>query len=142
MGTTSKEDNNFIYAIGKEETKMDFKKVAKKMTTASPVMEGRTKVSMDTLIQRGGEVTITEFDFMHDSNKGESYPVFTTKEYPGEFCFGGTVLMNICEAWVARFEGDIERCSNELKASGGVQMKFTKGKTKNGRDCTTVTVIE
>lgn len=126
---------------------MDFKSVARKQTTASPVMEGRDKVSMEELIKRGGIVTVNEFDFMQETDRrtGEVkvYPVFSTVEYPNEFCFGGIVLKNICDAWMDSFgSNNTDEVSKALKESGGVRMKFTPGKTKDGRQCTNIDILD
>ena len=122
-----------------------FSDIAKKATTLSPLMEGRTKISTDDIIVAyPNGVTLTEFDIVPGiSQNGEpnSYPVFLFKEDPTKFYCGGTVLGNIAASWVEGTGGDIDGASAELKATGGVAVKLVKGKTRRGNSVTSVQIL-
>ena len=124
---------------------MNFREMAKKETTLSRVMENRDKVSMDEIMNNyPGGVTITEFDFIHSTDKKgnpTTYPVCAIKENENICFFGGSVLSKICMAWVDGYNGDVDLTSDELKKSGGVKMKFEKTTTKNGNNLTGVTIL-
>lgn len=122
-----------------------FVRIAQKETTLSELMEGRTKISMDDVIAKYPDgVTITEFDFINGTNKkGEAvmFPVLAFAENEKECFFGGAVINKICLAWVADNGGDVDGTSGELKAAGGVKMKFRKTTTKGGNNLVAVDVI-
>lgn len=117
-----------------------FSSIARKATTLSPIMAGREKIQMDELINQYPEgVTIVGFDII--TTNADSFPVFIFSEDSQKFAFGGTILHNIIDEWVGSFEGDIEKCSNELEKSGGVKLKFYKSRTKSGNNVTLVEVL-
>ena len=114
---------------------VDFRNIAIESTTLSPIMDGRTRLSMDDVISSyPNGVTVDGFDIIH-------YSVVTFAEDSDKFFFGGKVLTNIVNGWIAVFEGDIEKASSALKDSGGVKMQFAHGRTKNGNNLTTVKII-
>ena len=120
---------------------VDFRNIAIESTTLSPIMDGRTRLSMDDVISSyPNGVTVDGFDIINDSKNGD-YSVVTFSEDSNKFFFGGKVLTNIVHGWVAVFEGDIEKASSALKDSGGVKMQFSHGRTKNGNNLTTVKII-
>ena len=117
-----------------------FTEIARKATTLSPVMENRDKTTVDDIIANYPEgVTIIEFDIINTSL--DSFPVFVYAEDITKFCFGGTILHNIFDDFVAKFDGDIEAASNALKAAGGVKMAFSKSRTKNGNNITLPKIV-
>ena len=122
-----------------------FAQIATRATTISPLIEGRTKISVSDVIKRYPEgVTITGFDMVAgiDNNGAPSnYPVLIFAEDDKSFMFGGLVMKNVCLAWLEHFDGDVETCSAALKANGGVKVAFERSKTKNGRDVTVVKVL-
>lgn len=122
-----------------------FSDMAKKATTLSPLMEGRTKISTDDLIAAfPNGITLIEFDIVPGVNQqgqATSYPVFLFKEDPSRFYCGGTVLANIATAWVEDGGGDIDGASAELRSTGGVRVKLVKGKTRRGNSVTSVQII-
>ena len=108
-----------------------FATVARKVTTLSPLMEGKEKIDNDDIIREYKEgITVTGFDFI--TTDGDTYPVLVFDEDSNKFFFGGAVMNNICQGWSAMFDGDIEKANDELSASGGVKIKFSKSKTKSG----------
>lgn len=122
-----------------------FANLARKATTLSPIIEGKTKISVSDIIATYPDgITIDGFDMINGSDQnGEpsTYPVFTFIEDNTRFGFGGAVLKNIVNSWLAAFDGDVESCAKALSANGGVKLKFAQGKTKGGRPVTTIEVI-
>lgn len=120
---------------------VDFRNIAIESTTLSPIMDGRMRLSMDDVISSyPSGVTVNGFDIIHDSKNGD-YAVVTFAEDSDKFFFGGKVLTNIVNRWIAAFDGDIEKASSALRDSGGVKMQFSHGRTKNGNNLTTVKII-
>lgn len=120
---------------------INFREIARKELTLSPLMAGRTQIKTEDLI--GQVVTVTEFDFATlDGSDGEkkTYPVMLLKEYPDRYYNGGMLLMKLCMAWAAVAD-DVESASEELKNSGGVQLKFRSTRTKAGNNLTSVDVL-
>ena len=122
-----------------------FANLARKATTLSPIIEGKTKISVSDIIATYPDgITIDGFDMINGTDQnGEAstYPVFTFIEDSARFGFGGAVLKNIVNSWLAAFDGDIESCTKALAANGGVKLKFAQGRTKSGRNVTTIEVI-
>ena len=122
-----------------------FANIARKATTLSPIIEGKTKISVGDIIENyPNGITVTAFDMVSGTDQNgnpDMYPVFVFAEDTNRFGFGGHVFKNICEAWIANFEGDIETCSKALEANGGVKLRFAQARTKAGRNVTTIEVI-
>lgn len=118
-----------------------FAALAKEATSLSEIMKGKIKVDVEDLY--GEEITINGFDFLTMTDKsGESkeFAVCTYAEDENAFFFAGTVLTKICKAWVAGSD-DIDQANEALKEEGGVVIKMSKGKTKNGNKITTVDIL-
>ena len=111
------------------------KDYAKKRMTLSPLMEGKEKVEIDDIV--GQELTLTDFDIVHNRSKGETYSVCLFKELEGQFAFGGLVLTDLCLGFIEEF-GSIEDANNTLMDEGGLKIKLTKEiskqKDENGRN--------
>lgn len=122
-----------------------FATLAKRATTLSTIMEGRDKLNTDEVIKKYPDgITITEFDIVTtpDQNGNPStYPIIAFAEDNTKFIYGGKAIMDMVTMWLANFEGDVETTSNALKAAGGVKVKMTSAKTKQGRNFTRVDVI-
>lgn len=120
---------------------MSFREIAAKTLSLSDLMAGREKVTTDELI--GKTVTVTEFDFATITDRGEekTFPVLLFKELPDKYYCGGTLLAKMCMAWAAEYDGDVAAASNALADEGGVQIRFTAGKTKSGNNLTNITVL-
>lgn len=118
----------------------NFREAAKAETTMSELMQGREKVTTDYIIRNYPTgVTIVEFDMI--TTEGKTFPVLAFREDDKKFFMGGTVITNICLSWVKAFEGDIKGASEALKASGGVTMILSAGRTKKGNNVTNVQVL-
>lgn len=128
-----------------------FKKVAEDQTVLCPLMSGRTKISTDEIVNK--EVTIVEFGFapkfddagakIYDELTGEvdTFGVVVFEEFPEYYYCAGTVLTKVCDAWAAAYNGSAEAASADLKAQGGVKVRFESGKTKSGRSLTTAVFL-
>ena len=121
-----------------------FTDLAVKATTLSPIMENRDKISVREIIsQYPNGITINGIDMVTSKDtygNDATYPVFTFKEDPTKFGFGGAIFKSIVESWIAAFNGSIDDVNTNLKLvdGGGCKCRFSHGKTKNGRDCTIV----
>lgn len=122
-----------------------FAELARKATVLSPIIEGKTKISVGDIIATYPEgITITDFDMVTSTDKDgnpDTYPVFVFSEDTSRFGFGGSVFKNICDNWIEHFDGDIETCAKALQAGGGVKMIFAQARTKSGRNVTTIKVV-
>lgn len=121
---------------------MNFRDLAKKQTTLSVIMEGRTKVKTEYLINTYPDgFTIDGFDFITSKKTGEKYPVFKIAEDDKIFCNAGTILTRIFTEFVEQFKGDVDGASRELKRQGGLKVKLGVGTTAAGDTLTTVEII-
>lgn len=123
-----------------------FANLARKATTLSPIIEGKTKIAVSGIVSNYPDgITVDNFDVISgtDPNTGQdtTYSVFTFLEDSTKFGFGGKIMTDICISWISAFDGDVEACSKALKANGGVKLKFAQGRTKAGRNVTTIDVI-
>ena len=122
---------------------MSFKDTAKKVTSGSFITEGREKIDMEDVIRLYGKkgVTILGCDMLTDS-KGKPFGAFAFKEDVNKFFFGGQILNEIAEKWVADYDGDYKAMSEALADEGGVKVLLGSKKSKNGNTYTTVEVVE
>ena len=118
----------------------NFRESAMNSTLLSALQNNRAKISTDGLIERFPDgITVNAFDFATVQDK--TFAVVTFLEDDGMYYNGGTVLTKMCLAWAAAFDGDPESASIALAKAGGVKLKFTEAKTKNGNNVTTITVV-
>lgn len=122
-----------------------FTKLAKKATTLSYIMEGREKIKISDVINLYPDgITITEFDMVttpDNNGVASTYPVLAFSEDDTRFIYGGKAIKDMCTMWLANFDGDVEATSQALKAAGGVKIKLSSQRTKNGNNFTRVDVI-
>ena len=117
----------------------NFRDRARKATSLSELMSGKTRITTDEMIQQFPQgFTISDFDIIRDSQK--EYPVFVIKENTDICFFGGLVLMNMVNDWLEGYES-VEKCREDFRSEGGVPIKMTTGKTKNGNNITRVEVL-
>lgn len=118
-----------------------FTKMAKKATVISRVLENREKISVEDIMRDyPNGVTLTDFDLISLDNV--TFPVFAIAENPAVAFFGGIVLNKIVANWLGAYDGDLEQCATDLRASGGVKIRLSKGKTKAGQEITLVDIID
>lgn len=109
--------------MSNETTRKSLRERAKEFSVQLPLMEGRdkgdTKALLDTIC------TITDYGFL-PNDAGEVYAVFTVKEHPKHFFFGGSVLTDRLTAL------DSEGYREEIVTDGlPVLMTNAKGKKSN-----------
>lgn len=118
---------------------MNFRESAKRRTSGSPVLEGRTKIDTDSLIARyPNEITITDFDFL--SGENEPYVVCTFAEDPGAYFNGGRILTEIFAGFVDGYDGDLAKTQAEFREQG-LKVRLYHGRTKKGNKVTLVEVL-
>jgi hypothetical protein len=118
----------------------NFRESAMNSTLLSALQNNREKISTEDLINAFPDgITVNAFDFATVQDK--TFAVVTFKEDDGRYYNGGTVLTKMCLNWAAGFAGDPEAASTALAKAGGVKLKFTESKTKNGNNVTTITVV-
>ena len=96
---------------------------AREFSVRLPFMDGKDKGDSKELV--GTVNTINEYGFIPNEN-GEMYAVFTVKEHPSKFYFGGSVLTDRLEQLEA--EGYHEAIVGE-----GLPVLMTEKKSKNNR---------
>ena len=119
----------------------NFAGAASKAVANSFVREGREQITIEQLAEDYPHgITITEFDML--KSKDGEFPTFAYAEDVTKYFNGNTSLKRIVDAWLAGFDGDVERCSNGLKKSGGVKIRFRpRQRTSNGYWFTPVEVV-
>lgn len=122
-----------------------FSDKARKATSNSWVLEGRTKVTQEDVIRNHKDgITVTAFDIMKGKDKQgnpSEYAVIAFKEEPDKAFFAGSVLTGICKEWLDGYESS-EAASADLADDGGVRIKLSTQKSKEGRTYTAVEVID
>lgn len=122
----------------------DFRGIATDATSLSELMAGRTKLdTRDIMEQYPDGITITAADMVEYEKNGEpvEYPVLLFAENENAFYTGGIVLKKIVRAWGAPFDGDYGKMSEELAKGGGVKIKLSSGKSKNGNTITNIDIL-
>lgn len=108
--------------------KKSLRERAREFSVQLPLMEGREKGDTSELL--GQVSTINEYGFLPNEN-GEAYAVFTVKERPTKFYFGGTVLTDR----LSRLEAE---GYHEAIVEEGLPILMTEKKSKNKRSYTNV----
>lgn len=118
----------------------NFRESAMNSTLLSTLQNNREKITTDDLVAKYPDgITVNAFDFATVQDK--TFAVVTFTEDDTKYYNGGTVLTKMCLAWAAGFDGDPESASVALTKCGGVKLKFSLSKTKNGNNVTTITVV-
>ena len=112
---------------------INFKKIAKRNTVLSSIMESRTKVE-----KKDGKYHIEDFDIIAGKN-GEAYAICAINDR--NFINGGFVLTKIFEDIVREYNGDLEKAREDFVKDGGFDVELKREKTSTGHDITTVTVL-
>jgi hypothetical protein len=110
----------------------DLKARAKEFSILLPFMEGKDKGELDRIIDIN--VTIIDYVFLkytNDDGEEKDYVCFVTKEDPQHFYFGGQVLTDNMHELDAEGYGEAIR-------KEGLPVQFSKKKSKNKREYTTV----
>lgn len=118
----------------------NFRDLAKKDTTLSELMENREKIQTGEVIKNFPDgITLNAVDVIKTSDA--KYPVFTFLEDSNKFYCGGVVLSKIVDTWLKAYNGDLGMCNHDLAESGGVKVKLTERKTRDGKNITEVEVV-
>lgn len=126
---------------------MNIKNIARKSTTFSELMLGKTKIETEDIIKyydKGITIREAEGVDMPDSRNEDGmahFYIFTFEEEPDKFAFAGYVLTKIFDDILTECAGDIEQFNKELLRQG-LKVKLSTSKTKNKREVTTVEVID
>ena len=116
-----------------EKTMKNFRELARKATTLSELMENREKIQTSELIKNFPDgITLNAVDIIKTSDA--EYPVFTFAEDSNRFYCGGIVLSKIVDTWVEEYNGDLGMLNHDLAESGGVKVKLTETKTRDGKN--------
>lgn len=128
----------------------NFKQAAEQAVILCPIMEGRTKMTTEEVINQ--DLTVVGFDFApkydqmgnvitDDNGETDEYGVIIFDEFPDKYYSAGTIFTKICKTWVAGFDGNAAAASEELKNSGGVRVRFFMGKTKKSQNLVNVQIL-
>lgn len=96
---------------------------AKEFDARLPFMEGRDKGDTKELL--GQDSTINEYGFL-PNEAGEPYAVFTVKERPSKFYFGGSVITDR----LIKLE---EEGYHDAIVAEGLPVRMTEKKSRNNR---------
>ena len=114
-------------------TMKNLKDRAKEFSILLPFMEGKDKGDLNRIVDTN--VTIVEYGFLNstsDDGSEKDYVCFMVKEDPQHFYFGGQVLTENMHELDEDGFGDAIR-------KEGLPVQFSKKKSKNKREYTTVT---
>lgn len=114
--------------MSNNKTLKSLKDRAKEFSVRLPFMDGREKGDVEELI--GTVNTIDEFGFLNNES-GEPYAVFTVKERPKVFYFGGAVLSD------RLLQLEAEGYHDTIVAEG-LPVLMTQKKSKNNRNYTNI----
>ena len=120
---------------------MNIKELVKASLTISPLMDGRKKVTVEELIERGLLVTILGIDpvSIPDKLKGGMSDTFVVAT-SNEFFFAPTVLTNVFNELMVAFKGDLTAINAELER-GDVMLKLYRKTNAKGVEYTAAEVI-
>nr|DAP68131.1 MAG TPA: hypothetical protein [Caudoviricetes sp.] len=111
----------------------NFRDLARKATTLSELMENRVKIQTADVIKNFPDgITINAVDIIKTSDV--IYPVFTFAEDSNKFYCGGIVLSEIVDTWLHEYNEDLGLLNHDLAESGGVKVKLTEDKTRDGKN--------
>lgn len=123
----------------------DFRAKATEAVVDSFIRNGREKVLLDTLAKPyPNGLTMIAGDITHAIDKNgniKEYSLVVFAEEKDKFVNGGASFTKIIKSFVGEFDGDAEKMSAELEASGGVKVKVDTKRLDNGNNFTVVTVI-
>lgn len=123
-----------------------FSDLAKKATNASPVTDGREKITIPELCRvcaDGFTVIMVDMLSSTDDKTGEmkEFPALVAEELPDRYFFGGQQLKTIVDAWLEHCNGSVDDLNQNLYEVGGCKMTLTLTRTKKGQQFYAVTVL-
>lgn len=124
---------------------INFKNVAKNVTTLAKIMENRDKIDTEEIISKYPDgFIIDEIEFV-TMQKGNDTDEFWAFHIAGTnyFAFAGLVLNKIFNEYLKIMEGDYQALYSEFAQSGGIKVKLKSEISKSSkRPVTTVEVID
>ena len=111
----------------------NFRDLARKATTLSELMENREKIMTEEVIKNFPDgITLNAVDVIKTYDT--EYPVFTFLEDSSRFYCGGIILSKIVGKWLKEYNGDLGMLNHDLAETGGVKVKLTEAKTRDGKN--------
>ena len=123
---------------------INFKDTAKRVSNNDHfIINGRTRIQINDIISNYPDgITITSFDIFKDRNAG-TYPVIGFLEDDSKFAMGGgKMFTDIISGWYDECNGNAQAGSEDLKAQGGVKIKFSKRTSQRGFEYIYPEVVE
>lgn len=118
---------------------INLKKLALEATGGSELMEGRTPIDTNAIVNycKTGTLTMVAFDWLEALNKTtkelQSYPIVIFRELDENYYPGGKQLNDLCKA--------IQAAGAESQlAEEGLPIKFEMTKTSDGNNFVKITV--
>lgn len=118
---------------------INLKKLALEATGGSELMEGRTPIDTNGIVNycKTGTLTIMAFDWLEAMNKQtkelQSYPIVIFRELEDNYYAGGKQLNDLCKA--------IQAAGAESQlAEEGLPVKFEMTKTSDGNNFVKITI--
>lgn len=103
--------------------------------------EGLEKIDVADIIKTFPEgITIDGVSLTLNKKKKTEVAVFTAKEIPGKFFFGGVVLTDLANTWNEDYN-DFKKCTEALKEEGGVKLRLFTVESKTGNSYTAYEVL-
>lgn len=120
---------------------MNIRELVKASLTISKLMDGREKVTVEELIERGTPVTIIGIDPVNipDKLKGGFSDTFVVAT-PTQFFFAPTVLTNVFNNLMEAFKGDLTAINVELER-GDVMLKLYRKTNTKGVEYTAAEIV-
>lgn len=134
---------NTLNTIPASAPAFDPRKIADRVLSLSPVIENKTKMTTDEIMNAyPGRITLTTVDFLTSPKDGKPYAVFNIKEDPTVWFGGGERLTTLFSAYLAAdaMAGDLA-VLNAYLAENPIAVRLTKGRTKKGNPITLVEVL-
>lgn len=115
------------------------KQIAQETSTLSKLMQGREKMSTEELLDK--DITIIQFDSYVNTESGEIIYVFATREHLNNFTFAGAILKKYFMAFEEECKKENVDVNDYMVSQGGLKVRLTEGKTKQGRSITNVVLL-
>ena len=120
---------------------MAIKDKAKNMKEkTNAIMENRQKGTLEDLIAIYPDgVTLIAADVLDDKKENRIYSVMSFEEDSDHFYFGGSVVTDFVQNLIAEYETKAEF---DKELAEGLDVKFEKKRSKNGRTYVSIAVVD
>lgn len=107
--------------------------LAKELNSGNPLISGREKIEIESLMQNHDWITINAFNILKGEN-GDEYSTCTFDEDDKAFFFGGSMLTNTLKEIFSKMGVEnFAEASKLLKNGEGIKCRFERSKTREGR---------